>query len=172
MRSTDHPDRRRNQRAPPREHQNFMERGGVSSRAKELPEHCSWRMSRVGSKNTDPEILVRKIAHRLGLRFRLHCDYLPGKPDVVFPKHKLALFVHSCFWHRHCNCSRATVPRTRTPYWEAKFKATSARDERALARLEAAGWSVLVIWECEAKSRNSVEAKLKSAIGGLSCVRD
>ncbi|WP_409998220.1 very short patch repair endonuclease [Bradyrhizobium sp. SZCCHNR2012] len=108
-------------------------------------------MSRVRGTNTSPEIRVRKEAHSIGLRFRLHPKDLPGKPDLVFPKFRTALFVHGCFWHRHPGCAKASTPKTRQAYWQAKFSANSDRDERVQRALEELGWRVLVIWECETK---------------------
>jgi DNA mismatch endonuclease (patch repair protein) len=111
----------------------------------------SWTMSRVGSENTGPEVLVRKAAHALGLRFRLHRRDLPGTPDLVFPKRGVALFVHGCFWHRHRGCKRASTPKSQTTYWTKKFKRNVARDQRVAAELKALGWRRVVVWECETK---------------------
>lgn len=115
------------------------------------PERRYWLMSRVGPKNTAPEMRVRRAAHAVGLRFRLHRKDLPGTPDLVFPKHRVALFVHGCFWHRHPGCRKASVPGTRREYWAEKFETNVARDARNRAALEAAGWHVAVIWECETR---------------------
>lgn len=105
-------------------------------------------MSKVRSKNTKPEIEVRRALHKAGFRFRLHRPDLPGKPDLVFPRHRLALFVHGCFWHRH-GCNRTTMPATNTEFWFNKFCRTLERDRRALKELEAIGWASAVIWECQ-----------------------
>lgn len=107
-------------------------------------------MARIGRENTAPEIAVRRMMHRMGLRFRLHPRDLPGSPDVVLPGRKVAVFVHGCFWHRH-DCRGGRVPKTRADYWEAKFTRNVARDAQAAAALEAAGWTVVVIWECQAR---------------------
>jgi DNA mismatch endonuclease, patch repair protein len=112
------------------------------------PERRSWLMSRVKSKNTSPEIRVRQVVHALGLRFRLHPKNLPGQPDLVFPKHEVALFVHGCFWHRHPGCSKASMPKSRTEYWRRKFDANVARDTATEKELQRLGWHVLTIWEC------------------------
>jgi len=128
------------------------------------PERRSANMARVRGKDTGPEMRVRRIAHRIGLRFRLHRKDLPGKPDLVFPKHRLAVFVHGCFWHRHPGCSRASTPATRPEFWQTKFDATVARDYRQQQVLEAAGWKVLVLWECGLKDEAVVEHRLKAAI--------
>jgi DNA mismatch endonuclease (patch repair protein) len=127
------------------------------------PERRSRNMARVQAKNTEPEMRVRRVAHRLGLRFRLHRADLPGKPDLVFPRHGIAVFVHGCFWHRHAHCKRASMPATRPEFWEKKFKANVARDLKQQAALEASGWTVLVLWECELKDESNIEEKLRSA---------
>src|SRR4051794_24038421 len=103
-------------------------------------------MSRVKGKNTNPEIRVRRAAHALGLRFRLHRKDLPGRPDLVFPKHRVALFVHGCFWHRHPGCSKASMPKSRTKYWQEKFHVNVTRDARVEAELTRLGWCVATIW--------------------------
>lgn len=117
-------------------------------------------MSRVGSKNTAPEIIVRRLAHGMGLRFRLHVTGLPGKPDLVFPKHKAVVFVHGCFWHQHKNCRYSKCPKTRSAYWQAKFDANIARDARNLRRLRKLGWRVLVIWQCKTTCLDKVQELL------------
>ncbi|SFR81565.1 very short patch repair endonuclease [Sphingomonas jatrophae] len=124
------------------------------------PEARSANMGRVKGANTGPEVQVRKIAHRLGLRFRLHRRDLPGTPDLVLPRHKVAIFVHGCFWHRHKGCSRATTPKTRETFWLAKFEATVRRDAQHEVALIALGWRVLTIWECEIKDRQLIEQRL------------
>src|SRR4051794_16042951 len=99
------------------------------------------------TSHTGPEIRARKIAHSLGLRFRLHRSDLPGKPDLVFPRLDLVVFVHGCYWHRHPGCPKASAPAS--PFWAAKFRSNVARDKRVQAELRAMGWKVLIIWECE-----------------------
>lgn len=106
-------------------------------------------MRSVRQRNTKPEMLVRSAAHGFGLRFRLHAKDLPGRPDLVFPRWKTAVFVHGCFWHRHVDCARATTPSSNVEFWQQKFVANVARDERSIAELQARGWAVHVIWECE-----------------------
>ena len=108
----------------------------------------SWLMSRVKSKNTSPEVRVRQVAHALGLRFRLHRKNLPGRPDLVFPKHKVAILVHGCFWHRHRGCSKASMPKSRIEYWQKKFDTNVARDTETEKELLRLGWRVLIVWEC------------------------
>ena len=115
-------------------------------------------MRAIKSKNTSPEKRVRSAAHSLGLRFRLHRSDLPGSPDLLFPKRKVALFVHGCFWHRHKNCSVAKTPKTNTEFWVRKFERNMERDLENSRKLEENGWKVLVIWECETKTQESIEA--------------
>jgi len=99
--------------------------------------------------NTRPEIRVRKVLHALGYRFRVHLKDLPGKPDIVLPKHNLVIFVHGCFWHQHPDCYLASKPRTRQQFWAEKFEKNRLRDKRNQLALEELGWRVEVIWECE-----------------------
>jgi DNA mismatch endonuclease (patch repair protein) len=114
-------------------------------------------MSGIRGKNTKPELIVRSFLHRAGLRFRLHAK-LPGKPDLVFPKYRTVVFVHGCFWHRHKSCRFATTPASNVKFWLEKFNANVQRDERVKKQLRNLGWSVLTIWECEAKSQKKLEA--------------
>jgi DNA mismatch endonuclease (patch repair protein) len=123
------------------------------------PDVRSRMMGRIRAKNTGPEIAVRKAAHGMGLRFRLHRKDLPGKPDLVFPKHRTVIFVHGCFWHRH-DCGLAAEPSTRPEFWAAKFKANVDRDARNRNQLESLGWRVIEIWECEAGDPKKLSAKL------------
>ncbi len=113
------------------------------------PEERSRNMARIRSRDTGPELRVRTVAHALGLRFRLHRRDLPGTPDLAFPKHRVALFVHGCFWHRHEGCAKAYMPKSRIPFWTQKFAANTARDRCKAAELVAAGWKPVVVWECE-----------------------
>tara|TARA_R110002110_G_scaffold157063_1_gene352795 strand:+ start:4109 stop:4483 length:375 start_codon:yes stop_codon:yes gene_type:complete len=122
-------------------------------------------MSRVAGKNTSPEIRVRKAAHAMGLRFRLHRKDLPGKPDIVLPKWKTVIFVHGCFWHRHPGCPKASMPKSRTDYWKDKFDKNVERDARNRVALEALGWRVETIWECETKKPQVLEALLQECFG-------
>lgn len=126
------------------------------------PERRSWLMSRVKSKNTTPELRVRKAAHAMGLRFRLHRIDLPGRPDLVFPKHRTVIFVHGCFWHRHIDCPKASTPKTSVEMWQAKFKRNVERDAQNIAQLSAMGWRAIVIWECETKSPDVLAHRLKT----------
>ena len=125
------------------------------------PEHRSWLMSQVRAKDTLTEIRVRQAAHALGLRYRLYRHDLPGTPDLVFPKHRVVIFVHGCFWHRHRGCKKATIPKSRTQFWQNKFDRNVARDRQAIENLGALGWSVAIIWECETKTREELFHLLK-----------
>jgi DNA mismatch endonuclease (patch repair protein) len=122
------------------------------------PEHRSWNMSRIGSKNTGPEIKIRSILHKNGYRFRLNGKvgrkfnkkgHLPGKPDLVLAKYKAVIFINGCFWHRHEGCKEATVPKTRTEWWLKKLNSNVERDRVNILQLQNDGWKVLTIWECE-----------------------
>ena len=112
-------------------------------------EHRSWNMSRIRSKNTKPELIVRSMLHSAGFRFRLHVKELPGKPDIVLPKYKTVIFVHGCFWHRHEGCRFAYVPKSRTEFWSKKFEANIQKHQNVFEQLKELGWKVSVIWECE-----------------------
>ena len=108
-------------------------------------------MRRIKTKNTAPELEVRRAAHAAGLRFRLHRRDLPGTPDLIFPRLRTAVFVHGCFWHRHSCCPLTSSPKTRTLFWAAKFDANVARDAEKAQQLRVKGWDVLTIWECETR---------------------
>jgi len=105
-------------------------------------------MAGIRGKDTKPELGLRRALHRLGFRFRLHAKGLPGRPDIILPKHSAAIFVHGCFWHRHAGCRYATKPKSRTRFWNKKFKGNMERDLRNRAALETAGWRVAIVWEC------------------------
>lgn len=121
----------------------------------------SWLMSRVKSRNTGPEVLVRKTAHALGYRFRLHRKGLTGSPDLTFPRLRSVIFVHGCFWHRHPGCSKASTPKTREAFWSEKFARNVARDAFVRAELRRLGWRVCVIWECETKRPAQMVKKVR-----------
>ena len=115
------------------------------------PEARSKNMARIRSRDTGPEMLVRRAAHALGLRFRLHRKDLPGTPDLVLPSRRVAVLVHGCFWHRHKGCRMAYTPKSRVDFWQAKFAGNVERDARKLNELAEAGWRPVVIWECETR---------------------
>ena len=119
------------------------------------PTERSALMGKIRSKDTKPEMLVRRYLHGLGMRYRLHDTRLPGKPDIVLPSRRVVIFVHGCFWHWHGEACgiRPGKPRTNPAQWEAKLQGNVARDERHRLALEAAGWRVLVVWECELRKR-------------------
>lgn len=112
-------------------------------------ERRSWNMSKIKSKDTKPELKVRKILYKLGYRFRLHRKDLPGKPDIVLPKYKLAIFVNGCFWHRHNNCNEASRPKSNSEFWENKLNKNVERDLKKYQLLRDNNWKVIVFWECE-----------------------
>ena len=113
------------------------------------PKERSERMRRVRGKNTAPEMIVRRLVHGLGYRFRLHDRRLPGRPDLVFAGRRKVIFVHGCFWHRHRRCRLATTPKTNVEFWTTKFQENVSRDSTIRRQLRAAGWNSLVIWQCE-----------------------
>lgn len=118
-------------------------------------------MSRVRSKDTGPELRVRKVLHRLGYRYRLHKKELPGKPDIVLSKYRLCIFVHGCFWHRHPGCNRSSLPKTNIDFWLEKFEKNVERDRLVHSQLESLGWRVEVVWECETKSTDVLSKRIK-----------
>lgn len=124
------------------------------------PEQRRRTMAAVKSKNTKPELVIRRLLHALGYRFRLHRKDLPGHPDIVLPKHKTVVLVHGCFWHQHPGCKHAARPTSRLDYWNPKLDRTIARDKKQESELKALGWQVLVIWECELRDRNLLEEKI------------
>lgn len=128
------------------------------------PSHRSRMMSAIRGKDTIPELVVRSVAHRLGLRFRLHSSRLPGRPDLVFAKWKTVVMVHGCFWHRH-DCGLAATPKTRVDFWQAKFAANQERDRKVRAELQDRGWRVLEIWECETRDADLVRKRLQAHFG-------
>ena len=126
-----------------------------------VSEQRSRNMSAIKSKNTKPEIAVRKLLHSMGYRFRLHRKDLPGSPDIVLPKYKTVIFVHGCFWHRHENCKYASTPKTRKEFWENKFNCNKKRDQKIQKEIIDLGWKFIIIWECEARNIQPLEEKLK-----------
>ncbi|MNS36130.1 Very short patch repair protein [compost metagenome] len=131
------------------------------------PERRSANMASIRSRDTAPEMAVRKLAHALGYRFRLHRKDLPGKPDLVFPGRKAVIFVHGCFWHQHPDpqCKDGRRPKSRPGYWGPKLDGNLTRDARRQAELEAAGWKVLVVWECRTRDTDALAAALIDFLG-------
>lgn len=114
-------------------------------------------MSGIRSKDTHPEMAVRRYLHSLGFRYRLHATDLPGKPDLVFPRYRAVVFVHGCFWHAHQGCRYFRIPATRTDFWMTKLADNATRDTRNLTDLHTAGWRVAIIWECALRAGASLE---------------
>lgn len=113
------------------------------------PARRSWNMSRIRGKDTSPEVAVRSFLHRVGIRYILHDRRLPGRPDIVVPAARTVVLVHGCFWHRHSGCARTTNPSSNAQFWKEKFRSNVRRDRRNLRNLEAQGWRVITIWQCE-----------------------
>jgi DNA mismatch endonuclease (patch repair protein) len=132
------------------------------------PTRRSALMARVRSRDTGPELFVRRVAHRLGYRFRLHQRDLPGTPDLVFPRLRSVIFVHGCFWHRHRNCKKSSTPGTRVAFWMEKFSRNIKRDAAARRALWRNGWRVLTIWECQLKRPVSIESKIAKFLASSS----
>jgi DNA mismatch endonuclease, patch repair protein len=129
---------------------------------RETPEQRSRTMRAVRSRDTRPEMVVRRFLHRAGLRYSLHDRGLPGLPDLVFRSRRAVLFVHGCFWHQHEGCAAAARPRSRVGYWDQKLDGNVERDKRHHLDLTAAGWTVLTIWECEAGEPSNLQALVAS----------
>lgn len=127
------------------------------------PEQRSRVMQKIRGKNTGPELAVRRLAHSLGYRFRLHRPDLPGKPDLVFPGRKKIIFVHGCFWHKHDEpgCKLTRRPKSRQEYWTPKLERTQRRDDEHQAALKGMGWEVLVVWECEIKDTENLKERIR-----------
>ena len=133
----------------------------------EVDARTSKRLSRIRQKNTAPEVIVRRALFRVGVRFRLEARDLPGSPDIVNRKARLAIFVHGCFWHAHSKCPKATVPKRNRAFWLAKLEANRARDARARGELEALGFRVIVVWQCETEDAPALDAMLREALSPL-----
>lgn len=123
-------------------------------------ERRSWNMARIHSNDTRPEIQVRSILHRMGYRFRLHNQRLPGKPDIVLARHRIVIFVHGCFWHQHKNCRRANMPKSNQAYWKAKLQRNLRRDATNLRVLRSLGWRPIVVWECELRDPSRLRRRM------------
>lgn len=131
-------------------------------------EKRSEHMSRIRGRDTKPELIVRRLVHRMGYRYRLHRRDLPGTPDIVLPKRKKAIFIHGCFWHQHSNpdCKLARMPKSRLDYWKPKLAGNHRRDQINQARLRKLGWEVLVVWECETAHAEHVKSIVRGFLGG------
>lgn len=116
--------------------------------SKEIRHKC---MSSIPAKNTGPELKLRNALWRLGFRYRVNVKQLPGSPDIVLPKYRTVIFVHGCFWHGHKDCKNASTPKTNTDFWTAKITRNQERDQEVWRQLEAKGWSVIIVWECQLK---------------------
>ncbi|WP_375568022.1 very short patch repair endonuclease [Ahrensia marina] len=128
------------------------------------PDIRSRIMSGIRGKHTKPELLVRKAAHGLGLRYRLHRTDLPGTPDLVFVRKNTVVFVHGCYWHRHEKCKYCYIPKSNTDFWNKKFESNVARDRRVREELKQMGWRVMVIWECETRDFGGLQDKLRASL--------
>jgi len=121
----------------------------------------SERMGRVRSKNTRPEMVLRRLVHNMGYRYRLHVRTLPGSPDLVFPRRLAVIFMHGCFWHRHGRCPLTRLPKSRVAFWREKLEGNRMRDQRNQRRLRQLGWRVMVIWECQLSDVDKVSNRVK-----------
>ena len=128
------------------------------------PERRSWNMSRIRGRDTGPERQVRSTLHRLGFRFSLRRRDLPGRPDIVLPSRRVAVFVHGCFWHRHKGCRNAVLPKTRPEFWLTKLQSNVERDQVNSKLLRKLGWRVLVIWECELEHQQKLIRRILAAL--------
>lgn len=129
----------------------------------------SYNMSQIKGKNTKPEILVRKFLFANGFRYRLHDNKLPGKPDIVFPKHKIAILIHGCYFHRHKDCNFASTSKTRKDFWSNKMESNVIRDSRNEELLRAMNWKIIKLWECEIEPRRKKSQIRESTLENLRC---
>lgn len=129
-------------------------------------EQRSSNMARIGPRDTAPELAVRCALHRMGYRFRLHRPDLPGKPDIVLPRHRTVFLVHGCFWHRHPGCRFAYTPSSRIEFWQEKFRNNVIRDRRVQRELEKQGWKVRTVWECETRIEKDLTHRLRRVLRG------
>lgn len=126
----------------------------------------SYNMSRIRSKDTKPEMLVRKFLHKQGFRYRLHVKYLPGKPDIVLPKYKTVIFIHGCFWHGHEGCKYYVIPKTKTEWWLNKIQRNASNDLNSETQLYDKGWKIIKVWECELK-KSRLKVSLSTIISNI-----
>ena len=120
-------------------------------------EKRSWNMSRISSKNTKPELIVRKILSQYDVRYRLHCKDLPGKPDISNKSKKFAVFVNGCFWHQHKGCKRSNIPKSNKDYWIPKLERNIQRQKESINSFKEMGWMTFIIWECELKNKSYIK---------------
>lgn len=132
------------------------------------PAQRSERMSRVRSKNTKPELQIRRLVWSLGYRYRLHSKKLPGRPDIVFPGRKKVIFIHGCYWHQHDNCRQYRMPRSKLDFWLPKLEGNKKRDVFNQQMLREMGWDYLVIWECQLKDKEKVASRIVDFLEGES----
>jgi DNA mismatch endonuclease (patch repair protein) len=125
------------------------------------PAQRSALMSRIRSKNTKPEWVVRRLVHSMGFRYRLHKRDLPGNPDLVFPSRQKVIFVHGCFWHLHGRCRMARMPKSKVDFWKPKLEGNHKRDDRNRRQLRKAGWEVLTLWECQVHDSQALQERIK-----------
>lgn len=130
--------------------------------------HRSWNMSRIRGRDTKPELLVRSVLHGLGFRFRVHKQELPGCPDVVLSRHRVVVFVHGCFWHRHRGCRFAYTPKSNAVFWSDKFERNVGRDCRNRKELRRLGWRVIIVWECQTGDGAALTQRLAAAFKAVS----
>lgn len=130
------------------------------------PAERSERMSRVRSEDTKPEMLVRRVVHGMGYRYRLHVQGLPGRPDLVFPGRGKIIFVHGCFWHRHGSCKNTRWPKSKLDFWKPKLEANNRRDRANEKALRAMGWKVMVLWECQLQDMAWVSKRIREFLDG------
>jgi DNA mismatch endonuclease, patch repair protein len=128
-------------------------------------ERRSANMRQIRSKDTSPELLLRRLIHGLGYRFRVHRKDLPGKPDIVFPARRKVIFVHGCFWHQHTECREGRMPNSRLEYWGSKLRRNQERDALAQSSLRQQGWQCLVVWECELKDSTAALKRVRRFLG-------
>ena len=134
------------------------------------PEQRSYNMSRIQGRDTKPELLVRRLLHAAGLRYRLHAKELPGKPDIVFRPARLVVFVHGCFWHMHRCRYGKPAPATNKDFWAEKRRGNRERDKRHRAELRAAGWRVIEIWECQTRDREILQSRIDEIVTQLRAI--
>lgn len=127
-------------------------------------EQRSFNMSRIKAEDTKPEMIVRRLLFKSGLRYRLHSGRLPGRPDIVLKKLRTVIFVHGCFWHNHQGCSRGNIPKSNMSYWLPKINKNKERDRKVISELQNLGWRVIVIWECETNDLENLLFKLSDVL--------